>query len=136
MELQQVLHPQGLEQEHYIGKVGPLDLRHGGGQELVLVSTLCVESAREKPMTGLYLPQAGLPASPMTGYTQEPHSRTPNILFKSLILTANKSYKQGPAPPTSICSTRLLTLALPLEPPIRLGEPKCLSLELQQGLLS
>lgn len=29
------------------------------------VSTLCVESAREKPMTGLHLPCAGLPASHM-----------------------------------------------------------------------
>lgn len=65
MELQQVLHPQGLEQQHHVGEVGPLDLRHGGGQELVLVSTLCVKSAREKPMTGLHLPCAGLPASHM-----------------------------------------------------------------------
>lgn len=60
MELQQVLHPQGLEQQHHVGKVGPLDLGHGGGQELVLVSTLCVESAREKPMTGPHLPWASL----------------------------------------------------------------------------
>lgn len=47
VKLQQVLHPQGLEQQHHVGKVGPLDLGHGGGQELVLVSALCVESARE-----------------------------------------------------------------------------------------
>ena len=48
VELQQVLHPQGLEQQHHVGQVGPLDLGHRGGQELVLVGTLGVESAREK----------------------------------------------------------------------------------------
>lgn len=63
VELQQVLHSQGLEQQYHIGKVGPLDLRHSGGQQLILVSALCVESAREEPMTGLHLPCAGLPAS-------------------------------------------------------------------------
>lgn len=30
VELQQVLHTQGLEQKHYIGKVGALDLGHRG----------------------------------------------------------------------------------------------------------
>lgn len=72
MELQQVLHPQGLEQQHHVGKVGPLDLRHSGSQELILVSALCVEPARERPMTGPHLPCAGLPAS----HVSQPHSGT------------------------------------------------------------
>lgn len=45
VELQQVLHAEGLEQQHHVGQVGPLDLRHRGGQELILVGTLRVEPA-------------------------------------------------------------------------------------------
>lgn len=48
VELQQVLHPQGLEQQHHIGQVGPLDLGHRGGQELILVGALGVEPARRR----------------------------------------------------------------------------------------
>lgn len=48
MELQQVLHPQGLEQQHHVGQVGPLDLGHRGGQELILVGALGVEPVGEK----------------------------------------------------------------------------------------
>ena len=40
---QQVLHAQRLEQQHHVGQVGPLDLRYGGGQHLVLIGTLRVQ---------------------------------------------------------------------------------------------
>lgn len=49
MELQEVLHPQGLEQQHHVGQVGPLDLGHRGGQELILIGALGVEPARGRP---------------------------------------------------------------------------------------
>lgn len=48
VELQQVLDSQGLEQQHHVGQVGPLDLGHRSGQELIFVGALRVESAREK----------------------------------------------------------------------------------------
>ena len=44
VELQQVLHPQGLEQEDHIGEVGPLDLGDGGGEQLLAVLALRVEA--------------------------------------------------------------------------------------------
>ena len=43
VKVQQVLHAEGLEEEHHVGQVGPLDLRHGRGQELVAILTLRVQ---------------------------------------------------------------------------------------------
>jgi hypothetical protein len=60
VELQQVLYPEGLEQQHHIGQVGPLNLRHCGGQELIFVGALCVQPVREKTLFVLCLPVAGL----------------------------------------------------------------------------
>ncbi len=37
VELEQVLHAQGLEQEHDVGEVGALDLGDGGGEQLLPV---------------------------------------------------------------------------------------------------
>jgi len=47
VEEQQVLHAQRLEQQHHVGQVGPLDLRDGGGQHLVLVGALRVQPVQE-----------------------------------------------------------------------------------------
>lgn len=63
MELQEVLHPQGLEQQHHVGQVGPLDLGHRGGQELILIGALCVEPAGEDQVL-LHLPPHD-PAEPL-----------------------------------------------------------------------
>ena len=46
VELQQVLDAQRLEQQHDIGQVGSLDLRHCRRQEFVLVLTRRVQSVR------------------------------------------------------------------------------------------
>ena len=43
VELQEVLDSEGLEQQHHVGEVGALDLRHRGDQHLVLVCRLCVQ---------------------------------------------------------------------------------------------
>lgn len=45
MEEQQVLDAQRLEQQHHVGQVGPLDLRNGGHQHLVLIGTISVQPA-------------------------------------------------------------------------------------------
>lgn len=82
VELQQILHPQGLEQQHHVGKVGPLDLGHGGGQELILVSALCVEPAREESVTGLHPPVACQPLTWIC-YTQGPSAECQQKLLQS-----------------------------------------------------
>lgn len=48
MEEQQVLHAQGLQQQHHVGQVGSLDLRYGGGEHLVLIGTLCVQPGQKE----------------------------------------------------------------------------------------
>lgn len=104
MELQQVLYPQGLEQQHHVGKVSPLDLGHGGGQELVLVSTLCVESAREKPMTGLHLPCASLSRGLAT-LRNHPTNHSRVSSQQPTTLQAGTCPNHFSQSPTSICST-------------------------------
>lgn len=44
MEEKQVLNTQRLQEQNYVGQVGPLDLWYGGGQHLVLIGTLSVKS--------------------------------------------------------------------------------------------
>ena len=44
VELEQILHPQALEEKHHIGEVGALYLGHGGGQQLLPVLALRVEA--------------------------------------------------------------------------------------------
>lgn len=43
VEEQQVLDPQGFEQQHHVGQVGPLNLWDGGGQHLILEGALGVQ---------------------------------------------------------------------------------------------
>lgn len=52
MEEQQVLDAQRLEQQHHVGQVGPLDLRDGGRQHLVLIGTLSVQPAGRQTVRG------------------------------------------------------------------------------------
>lgn len=74
VELQQVLHTQGLEQEHYVGKVGALDLRHRGRQQLILVGALGVEPGKRgqehappvRPLRSLQTCQPGTGQQPCT----------------------------------------------------------------------
>lgn len=76
VELQQVLHPQGLEQQHHVGQVGPLDLRHRGGQELILIGALGVEPAKEKTESCCTCPRTAHGATPPQLLTaRTPHSQ-------------------------------------------------------------
>lgn len=43
MEEEQILNTQRLQQQDYIGQVGPLDLWYGGSQHLILIGALSVE---------------------------------------------------------------------------------------------
>lgn len=90
MELQQVLHTEGLEQQHHVGQVGPLDLGHRGGQELILVGALGIQPAREETRGVLHpsdmlaacaVPGGGPVLSPRTASTDEATSREENFSF-------------------------------------------------------
>lgn len=123
VELQQVLHAQGLEQQHHVGQVGPLYLGHGGGQQLILVSTLRVEPAREEPVTRLHLPRASLPASHVLATLRDHSAECQWELFQP-----HKCDPDQPTNPPSrdvtgplICLACLLTFALLPEPPTACG---------------
>lgn len=48
MEEEQILNPQRLEQQDYIGEVSPLDFWDGGSQHFSFICTLSIESEKKK----------------------------------------------------------------------------------------
>lgn len=80
VELQQVLHPKGLEQQHHVGQVGPLDLGHRGGQEFILVGTLRVQPGREKTLILLHLHHTGLRGLLLPWLPTGPHGGRSTLL--------------------------------------------------------
>lgn len=48
VEEEQILNPQRLEQQDYIGEVSPLDFWDGGSQHFSFICTLSIESEKKK----------------------------------------------------------------------------------------